>query len=113
MIFLEEIHERQAPIYKDERGMIRDLKAFSVEELHIATMQSSAIRGDHIHEKDEIICIIGGSGICEIIVQDEMSGKREKVLVEGDMKTYRIKAGLKHIVRNTGNDAFYLVCFYE
>jgi len=29
------------------------------------------------------------------------------------MKAYRIRAGIRHIVRNIGNKTFYLVCFYN
>ena len=110
---LEEIDEGKAPIYEDKRGMIRDLKAFSVDGLHVVTMQPGAIRGNHIHEEDEIICIIDGSGICEISQMNEASGKKEEIVVEGNIKVYRIKAGMRHIVKNIGDKIFYLVCFYE
>jgi mannose-6-phosphate isomerase-like protein (cupin superfamily) len=85
---------------------VRDFGAFSGAGLHVASMQPGAIRGNHTHERDEIICIIGGSGVCEI------AAGGEEIMIEGDLKAYRIKAGIRHTIRNTGNQKFYLVCFY-
>ncbi|MDI6891055.1 MAG: WxcM-like domain-containing protein [Thermodesulfovibrionales bacterium] len=108
---LEELDDKAFPIYKDERGKIGDFRSSPVEGLHVVEMKPGAVRGNHVHDKDEIICIISGSGICEIIVEDEASGKRENVVVKEDMISYKIVAGAKHIIRNIGKDVFYLVCF--
>jgi len=110
---LEEISGEIVPIYSDERGQVRDFGCISVEGLHVVEMKPGSVRGNHVHDRDEIMCITGGSGICKIDIEDETTHKKESIVVEGDMKAYRIKAGIRHIVRNIGNKTFYLVCFCE
>jgi len=110
---IEEWDEKAISISRDERGSVIYFGRFSLEGLHVVEMKAGAVRGNHIHDKDEIMCIIGGSGVCEITVEDKTSQNKEKILVKGDMKAYRIKAGIRHVVTNIGNDRFYLVCFYS
>jgi quercetin dioxygenase-like cupin family protein len=109
----EELDQRVAPIYNDERGKVWNFPGFLVEGLHVATVEPGAVRGNHAHDRDEILCVIGGSGVCEVCATDEVSGMTKRIVVAGDMKAYRIKAGIKHLVRNLGSKSFYLVCFYE
>ena len=66
-----------------------------------------------MHDRDEIVCVIGGSGKCEIEADNEASGEIRRIVVEGNLNTYRIKAGIKHTIRNLGSGPFYLLCFYE
>jgi len=109
---VEELDAGVVPIYNDERGEVGDFSSFSkVEGLHVVTMRPGAVRGNNVHDRVEIICVVGGSGICEITVADEASGESQDIVVEGDVKTYRIKAGIKHTVRNSGNEVFHLVVF--
>ena len=110
---LEELDEKAVPIFIDKRGMVRNFKDFLIQGLHVVEMRPGSARGNHVHDKDEIMCVIGGSGICKINVEDETAHKKESIVVEGDMKAYRIRAGIRHIVRNIGNKTFYLVCFCE
>ena len=110
---LEELDEKAVPIFIDKRGMVRNFKDFLIEGLHVVEMKPGSVRGNHVHDRDEIMCVTGGSGICEIDIEDETTHKKESIVVEGDMKAYRIRAGIRHIVRNIGNKTFYLVCFYE
>ena len=49
---IEELTENTLPVYKDKRGKVNHFGQFSVEELHVATMQPGAVRGNHIHDKD-------------------------------------------------------------
>ena len=74
-------------------------------------MKPGAVRGNHTHDCDEVICIMGGESICEIAVEDSSSGTKERVLVDESVKTYRFKAGVKHIVQNIGEQEFYLCAF--
>ncbi len=110
---LEEISGEIVPIYSDERGQVRDFGCISVEGLHVVEMRPGAVRGNHVHDRDEIMCVTGGSGMCKIDIEDETTHKKESIVVEGDMKAYRVRAGIRHIVRNIGNKTFYLVCFCE
>lgn len=110
---IEELDEKFVADYVDERGQVRDFRALQVEGLHVATVEPGAARGGHVHDRDEILCVAGGRGICEIMVSDGVSGAADAIVVSGDVKAYRIRAGVKHVVRNTGSQRFYLVCFYE
>jgi len=106
------IHE-VIPLYEDGRGKVADLKDFFVEGLHLVELKAGSVRGNHVHQKDEVLCVIGGTGRCEIIAEDQISGKEQHLIVEGDLKTYRIRAGLKHTIKNFSREPFYLVCFFE
>ena len=110
---LEEISGEIVPIYSDKRGVVRNFKDFLIEGLHVVEMRPGSVRGNDVHDRDEIMCVTGGSGICEIDIEDETTHKKESIVVEGDMKAYRIRAGIRHIVRNIGNKTSYLVCFCE
>lgn len=110
---VEELGSRVVPIFSDRRGKVGDFGDFLAQGLHVVTMQPGAVRGNHVHNQNEIICVLGGDGICEIIPQDQISGETANIVVEGDLKTYRIKAGIKHTLKNAGKSTFYLICFYE
>lgn len=109
---VEQLDNRSVLIFTDDRGQVADFRSFHVEGLHVVTMQPGAVRGNHVHDRDEVICVEGGNAACEIIAEEEVSEERENFVVERDLTIYRIKAGTKHIVRNMGTHAFYLVCFY-
>ncbi|UCD90573.1 MAG: hypothetical protein JSW04_03825 [Desulfobacterales bacterium] len=74
-------------------------------------MRPGAVRGNHSHLQDEVITIIDGKGICEIEVSDESSGEQKITLVEDNLETYKITAGIKHTVRNKGDCSIYLASF--
>ena len=83
-----------------------------MEGLHVLTLQPGAVRGNHVDDRDEIICMIGSNAKCEISGENQISGECERVIVKGNLKAYKIKAGVKHAIRNVRLDTFYLVCFY-
>ena len=95
----------------DRRGKVFNFKNYSIENFHILTMEPGSVRGNHTHDKDEILCVIDGKGICEIIIEDKNSGKVKKFNVKEHIEIFRIKKGIKHTLRNKGNKLFYLVCF--
>ncbi len=100
------------PVSFDDRGGVINFGRFQVKDLHVASMKPHTVRGNHVHDRDEIICIMGGGGICEIVVEDRKDGIKEKVMVEGGLEKYLIKAGVKHVVKNIGEKEFYLVAFF-
>ena len=108
---IEKLDDNRVPLYIDSRGSVKSFGRFSVKDLHIASMQPGAVRGNHSHLQAEVISVIDGSGICEIEVSDESSGETETIRVEDDQETYKINAGIRHTVRNRGNRTLYLVCF--
>ncbi len=109
---IEKLDDKCAPIFKDDRGRVINFGCFQVNDLHVASMKPGVIRGNHVHDRDEIICIIGGKGICEISVEDNPGEVSERIHVDGNIKTYRIKSGTKHKVCNVGKKEFYLIAFF-
>lgn len=75
---IEKLNEKIVPLYEDVRGNVRSFVNFSVKDLHIASMLPDTVRGNHTLEKAEVICVIGGDGICEIEVLHEASGESNK-----------------------------------
>ena len=108
---IEKLDAGIVPVYKDSRGRVNNFGRFAVKDLHVASMWPGTARGNHSHGQAEVISIIGGEGICEIEVSDELSGATKIVRVGDSQETYKINAGIKHTVRNTGNRKIYLVCF--
>lgn len=109
---IEELSKAAIPLRVDERGVVVDLSRFCIRDLHVVTMEPGALRGNHMHDRDEIVCVVGGGAKCELTGEDEVSGECERIIVEGNLKTYRIKAGVKHAFKNFSEDTFFLVCFY-
>jgi mannose-6-phosphate isomerase-like protein (cupin superfamily) len=64
---------------------------------------------NHLHDKDEVLSVIGGAGICKILVEDTTSMKKESLIVDKDIVVYRIKAGINHTVVNKGKSSCYLI----
>ena len=56
--FIELLNENAVPVYNDGRRTVKHFRGFLV------------------HDRDEIICAIAGSGISEITANDEVSGER-------------------------------------
>ena len=110
-MMLDELTEKQVSTYVDERGKVWDFASFPMEALHVVTMEPCAVRGNHTHDKDEIICVIGSKSTCEIDTLDDISGKEEKTIVQSDVQIYKVKAGVRHWVKNIGTDTFYLMVF--
>lgn len=99
-------------VEQDERGIATFYRAFSVQNLHVVTMNPGAVRGNHVHDEDEVMCILGGEHSCEITVEQATDPNRtETVVAELPLESYRIRSGLRHTVRNVGEKVFYLVCF--
>ena len=96
---------------QDERGVVVSFTSGVAKNFHVASMKPGAVRGNHTHDCDEVICIMGGESICEIAVEDSSSGTKERVLVDESVKTYRFKAGVNHTVQNIGEREFYLCAF--
>ena len=96
---------------QDERGVVIALVDDKIKNPHLASMKPGAICGNHKHDWDEVICILGGEQICQIITEDQTTGKQTQVVVDASVKTYRFKAGVTHTVKNIGQREFYLLAF--
>ena len=108
---LEELDKNIVSTFQDTRGGVVSFVNSVVENLYVATIKPGAVRGNHNHNRDEVICIMGGEGLCEIEVEDSQTGTKERVQIDESLKTYQIKAGVKHTVYNVGENEFYLVSF--
>ena len=98
-------------VKQDGRGISLFFQGMDVQKLHTASVKPGACRGNHVHNQDEVLCILAGKGLCEIEVEDTGTGPGERIQIDESIKTYRIKAGVKHSVRNIGEREFYLVSF--
>ena len=93
----------------DERGFSLFFGNFPVEKFHMASIEPGAVRGDHVHAYDEILCVIGGEEVAEISLKNlEVSSR---VIVQDEYHVIRIPAGVRHKIKNVGNRCFYLVGF--
>ena len=76
---LEELDKNIVSTFQDTRGGVVSFVNSVVENLHVATIKPGAVRGNHNHNRDEVICIMGGEGLCEIEVEDSQTGTKERV----------------------------------
>lgn len=93
----------------DERGFSLYFANLPLRQFHIVSVSPGMIRGNHVHEYDELICVIGGKNLAEITL--ESSEDFRQFIVGNEYLVIKIPAGVKHIVRNIGDKVFYLVCF--
>jgi quercetin dioxygenase-like cupin family protein len=108
---LEELDKNIVSTFQETSGGVVSFLNTVVENLHVATIKPGAVRANHKYIHDEVICIMGGEGLCEIEVEDSRVGTKERVQIDENLKTYQIKAGVKHAVYNVGENEFYLVSF--
>jgi len=94
---------------KDKRGFSINFKNLPLKQFHIVSINPGAIRGDHVHEHDEFICVIGGKGLAVMTLEDPRNS--DKFTIDDEYRVIRIPAGVKHIIKNIGDKAFYIVCF--
>jgi len=94
---------------EDKRGFSIFLEGLPIKKFHIVSVNPGAIRGDHSHDYEEILCIIGGNEIAEITLED--SKKSCTFIIKEKYTLLTIPPHTKHKVRNVGNKIFYLICF--
>ncbi len=92
----------------DKRGFSVFFEGNSIEKFHIVSLNPGAIRGNHVHDYTEIICVLGGKGIAEIELQD--TEHFQKILIDENFQIIEVPQGKRHIVKNIGDRVFYLVC---
>ena len=92
----------------DERGFSFALEA-GLENFHIVSIRPGRIRGDHFHDYDEVVIVLGGKGIAQIEMGEDLSKKR--FVVDNAFFPILFPASVRHVIRNVGDQDFYLVCF--
>jgi len=98
-------------IYEDIRGVGISFSVQDVQNLHAASVNPGAVRGNHFHDQEEVLCIMGGRSICQIEIRDKSKDFEKKIIAEKDVEAFVIPKGCIHTVRNKGEKAFFLVSF--
>jgi len=94
--------------HSDERGFSYALEA-GLKNFHIVSIRPGKIRGDHLHDYNEVVIVLGGKDMAEIELGDDPDRKR--IIVDSNFYTVLFPAFIKHLIRNIGDQDFYLVCF--
>jgi oxalate decarboxylase/phosphoglucose isomerase-like protein (cupin superfamily) len=99
--------------WKDARGWVLNplplagLEGKTLGNLHVASMQPGAVRGNHAHgSAAEWLLFCGGPAALITGAEEILVGGREPELFE-------IPAGLPHAIVNRSDREIFLVVFYE
>jgi oxalate decarboxylase/phosphoglucose isomerase-like protein (cupin superfamily) len=114
---------RRVPIgektWKDSRGWVLNplpsagLEGKSLGNLHVASMQSGAVRGNHAHgNAAEWLLFCGGPASLFTGMAGDPDAE-EIVVSGGEPELFEIPAGLPHAIVNRSDGEIFLVVFYE
>jgi uncharacterized RmlC-like cupin family protein len=99
--------------WKDARGWVLNplpltgLEGKPLGNLHVASMQPGAVRGNHAHASAaEWLLFCGGPASL-------IAGPEEIHVVGGEPELFEIPAGLPHAIVNRSDREIFLVVFYE
>ena len=95
--------------FSDERGFSFALEGLPLEHFHILSLNPGRIRGNHVHDYGEVICILGGEGKAKVCL--EHKGQKKEFIIEKKFEILEIPPGTRHSIQNIGQNLFYLVCF--
>jgi oxalate decarboxylase/phosphoglucose isomerase-like protein (cupin superfamily) len=83
------------------------LEGKTLGNLHVASMQPGAIRGNHVHASAaEWLLFCGGPAAL-------ITGAEEILVGGGEPELFEIPAGLPHAIVNRSEREIFLVVFYE
>jgi oxalate decarboxylase/phosphoglucose isomerase-like protein (cupin superfamily) len=114
---------RKVPIgektWKDARGWVLNplpqagLESKPLGNLHVASMQPGAVRGNHAHgSAAEWLLFCGGPAVLLGGTAGD-PGAEEIVIRGGEPELFEIPAGLPHAIVNRSDREIFLVVFYE
>ena len=99
--------------WKDARGWVLNplplagLEGRPLGNLHVASMQPGAVRGNHAHgSAAEWLLFCGGPAAL-------ITGAEEILVGGGEPELFEIPAGLPHAIVNRSDREIFLVVFYE
>jgi dTDP-4-dehydrorhamnose 3,5-epimerase len=102
---------------EDDRGWVawpiqaQDLKDNCIRHIHVPCLTPGAIRGNHYH-RHSIECTLVLNGPCRAVFEDNETGKREEVLVEGPAPVlFEIAPDVTHAFKNEGTAPVFLICY--
>jgi oxalate decarboxylase/phosphoglucose isomerase-like protein (cupin superfamily) len=104
--------------WKDARGWVLNplplaaLEGVPLGNLHVASMQPGAVRGNHAHgTAAEWLLFCGGPAV--LLSGEEGKPGTEEILVRGEEpELFEIPAGLPHAIVNRSDREIFLVVFY-
>jgi uncharacterized RmlC-like cupin family protein len=104
---------------KDARGWVlnplflADLEGRPLGNLHVASMQPGAVRGNHVHgSAAEWILFCGGPAA--ILAGQAGEPSTEELLIQGGApELFEIPAGVPHAIVNRSVREIFLMVFYE
>jgi oxalate decarboxylase/phosphoglucose isomerase-like protein (cupin superfamily) len=114
---------RRIPIgektWKDARGWVLNplplagLESKPLGNLHVASMQPGAVRGNHAHgSAAEWLLFCGGPAALMAGTAGD-PGADEIIIHGGEPELFEIPAGMPHAIVNRSNREIFLVVFYE
>jgi oxalate decarboxylase/phosphoglucose isomerase-like protein (cupin superfamily) len=99
--------------WKDARGWVLNplplagLEGKTLGNLHVASMQPGAVRGNHAHgSAAEWLLFCGGPAAL-------ITGAEEILVGGGEPELFEIPAGLPHAIVNRSDREIFLIVFYE
>ena len=105
--------------WKDVRGWVLNplplagLEGRPLGNLHVASMQPGAIRGNHVHgTAAEWLLFCGGPAVLLAGTEGDL-GAEELLVSGGEPELFEIPAGLPHAIVNRSEREIFLVVFYE
>lgn len=105
--------------WKDVRGWVLNplplagLEGRPLGNLHVASMQPGAVRGNHAHAgAAEWLLFCGGPAVLLAGTEGDL-GAEEILIRGGEPELFEIPAGLSHAIVNRSDREIFLVVFYE
>ena len=104
--------------WKDARGWVLNplplaaLEGAPLGNLHVASMQPGAVRGNHAHGAAAEWLLFCGGPVALLSGEEGKPGS-EEILIRGDEpELFEIPAGLPHAIVNRSDREIFLVVFY-
>ena len=104
-------------IFKDGRGWVANLaeyateKGYVIENIHLASIKSGQIRGNHFHKKQkEWILVFGGKGIFS---WKEQGTTKKQEIKAGSQYLFEVDPEYPHAIKNTDDKDIYLCAFTD
>ncbi len=114
---------RRVPIgektWKDARGWVLNplplagLESKPLGNLHVASMQPGAVRGNHAHGSAAEWLLFCGGPAALLGGMPGHPGAEEIIISGGEPELFEIPAGLPHAIVNRSDREIFLVVFYE
>lgn len=114
---MEKVKIIEMLLRKDERGWVawpiaeEGLVNHQLRHFHVPSLKPGVVRGNHYHLLTAEYTLIL-SGPCRAVFEDNDTGEREEVLVEGKSPVlFRTEANVTHAFKNESDKDIYLLCY--